>query len=333
MTVIITGITGQDGHYMAELHHKRGDTVIGVTKVGSSIEYPSFYFDIRYLSQEDFRSIDVWSKIIDDYKPDIIYNFAAQSSVSKSNVLVNETLIANILHVSTILEAINKSKRKDCIKFFQPSSSEAFSHKSSYDLISTSSLHSYKSIYAVSKIAAQDLCKYYRTIGVNAYCGILFPHESIRRQDTFATGRFAREIASILKNNEGCLEAGNINVERIIASAEEVVAAVNYIVMNSQPGDYIVSNDSAFGLCTLKEFIEECFKYGGYDLDWFWQDETTLCAKTLIKGKERTVVKAFNCSNQTRRMQAGEMAVGSRFLRTPWQKVAKQMIEYHLGQL
>jgi GDPmannose 4,6-dehydratase len=212
---IITGITGQDGAYLAKLLLENNYKVIGLVR-----SLPLFSKGLEYLTIKDkvtliecdLLNLNQVTKLIIDNEPHEIYNLAAQSSVYQSYKNPIGTFEFNTISVFNILESIKNSGLN--IKFYQASSSEMFGKVDKLPITETSLIHPL-SPYAISKVAAHYTCVNYReNYNMFICCGILFNHESYLRSNDFFIKKVIRESISILMGNQKDLQVGNIDIKR-----------------------------------------------------------------------------------------------------------------------
>ena len=265
MKALITGITGQDGSYLAEFLLEKGYTVYGgIRRTSHDVlehlpEAVSKHAKLIYLDLCDPQSIE---EAINTVMPDEIYNLAAQSHVWVSFKQPEYTMLVNAIGPLRILDAIRRIK-PDC-KFYQASSSEMFgtcpppqSEKTSFHP---------RSPYGVSKVAAHNITVNYReAYGIFACCGILFNHESPRRGKTFVTRKIAMAVAEILTGARNKLELGNLDAKRDWGYAKEYVEQMWKMLQQPKPDDYVIATGETH---SVREFVEEAFGYVGLN----WED-------------------------------------------------------------
>ena len=265
---LITGITGQDGSYLAELLLSKGYTVHGIIRRASTfntkrIEHLSFEVhdpDAKlFLYYGDLSDGSQISNVIYNVKPDEIYNLGAQSHVRVSFDAPEYTGDVTGLGTARILDTILKSNNKDKIKFYQASSSEMFGRSQPPQNENTP----FKpcSPYACSKVYAYWMTENYREgYGMFACNGILFNHESPRRGETFVTRKITRAIAKILAGKQKYLYLGNLEAKRDWGYSPEYVEFMWKMLQNDKPEDFVIGTGETH---SVKEFINEAFKYAG----------------------------------------------------------------------
>ena len=263
---LITGITGQDGSYLADLLLKKGYHVVGVKRRTSLISTDRIdhifddhekilNFDLVYGNMNDSGNIH---RLLQQFKPDEIYNLAAQSHVRVSFETPEETANAVALGTLRILEAV----RNLCpeVKFYQASSSEMFGDNPNYPFNEESRLMP-ASPYACSKVFAHNLVRNYReSYGLHASCGILFNHESPRRGETFVTRKITMAAAKIKMGLQDKLMLGNLQAKRDWGFAGDYVDAMWRMLQQDKPDDYVVATGETH---TVEEFLNVVFEAAG----------------------------------------------------------------------
>ena len=267
---LITGITGQDGSYLAELLLQKGYEVHGIIRRASSINssrIDHLYQDRHkrgvklFLHYGDLSDSVSLVKMLYDLKFDEIYHLGAQSHVRVSYDIPEYT--ADITGVGTIriLEAIRETESNP--RFYQASSSEMFGKVAEIPQRETTPFHP-RSPYAVAKVFSYWATVNYRE-GYNMFAcnGILFNHESPRRGETFVTRKITRAIAHIKLGLQEKLYLGNLDAKRDWGYAPEFVEAMWLILQQDKPDDYVIATGETH---SVKEFCEEAFAHAG--LDW-----------------------------------------------------------------
>lgn len=268
---LITGITGQDGSYLAELLLEKGYEVYGVIRRASTFNtgrLDDIYQDRHEegaklkLIYGDLTDASSMYGILSDIRPDEIYNLAAQSHVRVSFDIPEYTADVTALGAVRILEAIRKLDLKKT-KFYQASSSEMFGKVQ--DVPQTESTPFYpRSPYGVAKLYAHWITINYReSYDMFACAGILFNHESPRRGETFVTRKITRAVAHIKAGLQDKLYLGNLDSKRDWGYAKEYVEAMWLMLQQDKPNDYVIATNETH---TIKEFLEEAF--GHVKLDW-----------------------------------------------------------------
>ena len=263
---IITGITGQDGSYLAELLLEKGYRVIGLKRRTSLINtdrVDHFYnhenFQMEFFDLNDTSSI--WN-LINKYQPDEFYNLAAQSHVRVSFDIPENTVDGIAMGTLRILNAI-KSLKPNC-KFYQASSSEMYGDSPLYPQ-NENTPFSPASPYACAKLFAHNLVNNYReSYNLHASSGILFNHESPRRGETFVTRKITLAAARIKLGIQNKLYLGNLDAKRDWGFAGDYVKAMWLMLQQETPGDYVVATGETH---TVREFLEEVFDYAELDIN------------------------------------------------------------------
>ena len=268
---LITGIGGQDGSYLAEFLLEKGYRVRGVIRRASHPNTKRIeHLVMKYGAKDDINSqflvkyadlIDALSikKIIEEFRPDEIYNLAAQSHVGISFDNAESTININTLGVLRILESL-KQLKSNC-KFYQASSSEMFGISPPPQNEDTPMLP--QSPYGIAKLAAYHLTKLYRNAyGLHASNGILFNHESPRRGYNFVTKKIVQEVAKIIVGEKDKIVLGNVNAKRDWGFSKEYVEAMWYILQQDKPDDYVIATGETH---TVRDFLEEVFSFVGLD--------------------------------------------------------------------
>ena len=270
---LITGITGQDGSYLAELLLKKKYIVHGVKRKSSSFNTqridhiyvdPHFRtnFFLHYADLTDSNSI---FKIISEIRPDEIYNLGAQSHVGVSFENPEYTAQVTGLGCLRILEAIRFLKLKKT-KFYQAGTSELFGEINKKKFFNEKSEFHPKSPYGAAKLFAHHITKIYReSYKIFACNGILFNHESPRRGETFVTRKITRFLTRWTCNLEKILYLGNIYAVRDWGHAKDYVEMQWRILQQKKPDDYVIATGA---VCSVKEFVNKCCKYMNIRIYW-----------------------------------------------------------------
>lgn len=270
---LITGITGQDGSYLAELLLEKGYEVHGIIRRSSTFntgridhlyQDPHVHGVKLFLHYGDLSDTGTISKLLYKIGPDEFYNLGAQSHVRVSFDIPEYTADITGVGVLRILEAIKdyQAHTGKIVKFYQASSSEMFGSAPAPQS-ETTQFHP-RSPYAVAKVFA-----YYATInyreayGIFAVNGILFNHESERRGETFVTRKIARGVARIKAGLDKKLYLGNLDAKRDWGYAPEYVEAMWLMLQQDTPDDYVIGTGESY---SVRDFVREAFAYVG--LDW-----------------------------------------------------------------
>ena len=265
-TAIITGISGQDGAYLAALLIKNGYSVVGfVRSLGNTDLKGLVYLGLRnqvLIEECDLLDISQIIKLLTQYKPEQVYNLAAQSSVSLSFKQPIGTFHFNTISVFNWLEAIRIVD--PTIKFYQASSSEMYGKVNQLPITENSVLHPL-SPYAISKAAGHWSCINYReSYGMYICCGILFNHESFLRGNHFFVKKIIRESIMISQGALEKLEVGNIDICRDFGYAPLYVEGMYLMMQADKSDDYILSSGKSV---TLRYIIEYIFQSLGVNAD------------------------------------------------------------------
>ncbi len=269
--ILITGITGQDGVYLAKFLLDKGYAVSGLLSDGHthSVERlrPFGFADRVQLLPCRLTDINDVRRVLDKVQPDEIYNLAAISSVGASFEKPFESVQFNVLSIAALLEAVRLSGRKT--KIYQASSSEMFGNAAVLPADEKTLLNPI-SPYAVSKTAGHMLVKNYRTAyKMFCCCGILFNHESVLRPAHFVTKKILSTAVRISRGSPEKLRLGNTSIKRDWGYAPEYVKAMWLMLQQSEPDDYVIASGEAR---SLQEFVEAVFSRLG--LDWKEHVET-----------------------------------------------------------
>lgn len=282
---LVTGISGQDGSYLAELLLKKGYEVHGIIRRSSSIntrrldhlyESPVNKNRSLVLHYGDVTDASRITNLIWEIRPDEIYNLAAQSHVRVSFDEPMYTADSTALGALRILEAIRQSGI-DC-KFYQASSSEMFG--SSEPPQSESTFMKPRSPYAVSKLFAHEITKNYReAYGIHASNGILFNHESPRRGETFVTRKIALAAAAISRGEQTVIELGNLTARRDWGYAPDFVVGMWRMLQQDEPGDYVLGTGKD---ASVLDFLEASFDAAGLDFENYLRTDQRLERPTEV---------------------------------------------------
>jgi len=270
-TALITGITGQDGSYLAELLLNEGYEVHGLIRRSSTFNtrrIDHIYLDphgngnkVRFfLHYGDVTAGDTLLDVLYNVKPDEVYHLAAQSHVRVSFDMPEYTGDVTGLGTTRILEAIRKAGMKS--RFYQASSSEIYGNSKPPQDENTH--FKPRSPYAAAKLYAYWMAANYREgYGLFAVNGILFNHESPRRGETFVTRKITRALANIKAGNQKHLYLGNLESRRDWGYAPEYVEVMHRMLQQDNPDDYVVGTGEAH---KIKDFLDEAFGY--VNMDW-----------------------------------------------------------------
>ncbi|MEZ7892831.1 MAG: GDP-mannose 4,6-dehydratase [Candidatus Wallbacteria bacterium] len=256
---VITGITGQDGPYLAKLLLEKDYKVIGLTRSYNTANLKGLeYLDIKNdveICECDLTDIPGIMTLFEKYRPDEIYNLAAQSSVGLSFNQPIVTVRFNTISVLNMLECIKMINPK--IKFYQASSSEMFGRVSQLPI--TEDYYFYpQSPYAISKASAHWIAVNYRdSYGLFTTCGILFNHESFLRSDNFFVKKVIRTAIAISKGIASELRVGNIDIKRDFGYAPKYVEAMWLMMQQEKPDNFIVCSGKSVSLREIIHYVFE----------------------------------------------------------------------------
>lgn len=294
-TALITGVTGQDGSYLAELLLDLGyKKVIGLRRRTSTFNtervehiYTNPRFEMEWGNVTDNSSL--WSVII-KWKPDEIYNLAAQSHVRVSFDVPEETLdvvAKGTLNLLNVCREIMPETR-----IYQASSSEMYGDNPEVPQNEVTRMTP-ASPYACAKLFAHNLCRNYReAYKMHISCGILFNHESPRRGETFVTRKITQAAAKIKLGKQQILELGNLDAKRDWGHAQDYVYGMWLMLQQDIPDDYVLATGETH---TVREFLEEVFSQAGLEVDrhvrinskYFRPHEVPLLLGDATKAKEK----------------------------------------------
>ena len=270
---LITGITGQDGSYLAEFLLKKGYEVHGVMRRSSSFNtwrvnhlykdpHEKDHFILHYGDMSDATNI---IRLIKQIKPDEIYNLAAQSHVQVSFETAEYTANCDGLGVLRVLEAVRLLDMIDKVKIYQASTSELFGKVVETPQTETTPFYP-RSPYGTAKLYAYWIIKNYReAYNMFACNGILFNHESPRRGQTFVTRKITMGLSKIKLEMQKKLYLGNINTKRDWGYAPEYVESMWLMLQQDKPDDYVIATGETH---TVRKFIEEACRILDINLEW-----------------------------------------------------------------
>ncbi len=276
MRVLITGITGQDGSYLAKMLLDIGYTVFGIYR---RISTPDFWrlneleiLDRVQMIQADLTDASSLVRAVEISQPDYVFNLGAQSHVGASFDQPLSTLEATGLGVVRLLEAV-KAVKPDA-RFYQAGSSEMFGNSIVHNVpLDEDSPLMPASPYAIAKLAGYHACKIYReSYGIQASNGILFNHESPLRGMEFVTRKITDAVARIKAGRMKSVELGNIDARRDWGYAPEYVRAMLLMLQQDTPGDYVIATGESH---SVREFLTRAFKA----VDLQWEDHVKLNGK------------------------------------------------------
>ena len=278
---LITGITGQDGSYLAELLLEKGYQVHGIVRRASLINTHRIdhIYDSITLHYGDLTDSTNLVRIIQKVKPDEIYNLGAQSHVKVSFEMPEYTADVDGMGTLRILEAVRLLGMEDRVRIYQASTSELYGLVQETPQRETTPFYP-RSPYGVAKLYGYWITKNYReAYGMYACTGILFNHESPRRGETFVTRKITRGLKAISEGKQNVLYLGNLNALRDWGHAKDYVEAMWLMLQQKTPDDYVIATGKQY---SVREFVEKSAPYFGFDIEWYGEgvDEIGIDKKT-----------------------------------------------------
>jgi GDPmannose 4,6-dehydratase len=299
---LITGVTGQDGAYLADFLLKKGYTVHGIKRRASSINtqrIDHLYEDPHnpnpklVLHYGDLTDSTNLIRIIQEVQPDEIYNLGAMSHVKVS--FDSPEYVANVDGIGTlrILEAVRILGLINKTRIYQASTSELYGLVQAVPQSETTPFYP-RSPYAVAKLYGYWITVNYReAYGMYACNGILFNHESPLRGETFVTRKITREVAKIALGKSEILYLGNLNAQRDWGHAKDYIEAMWLMLQQEKPEDFVIATGIT---TTVREFVKKAFNIIGIEL-------------TFEGENEQEIAKVKSCSNQSYQLEIGKVVV------------------------
>lgn len=266
MVALVTGISGQDGSFLAELLLSKGYTVHGIIRRTSSAATPNIdhLLDSITLHPADMTDAGSIHAAIEKSQPDEIYNLAGMSQVRWSYDVPTMTMDVNCMGLLRIIESVRLLKL-DC-KIYQACSSEMFGKVQQVPQTETTPFYP-RSPYGVSKAAAYYMARVYReSYGMKIYCGFLFNHESERRGQEFLSRKVCKAVAEISVGLRKRITLGNLDAKRDFGYAKEYVEWIWNIMQHHTPDDFVIATEETH---SAKELVELAFKHVGIEN---WED-------------------------------------------------------------
>jgi len=264
---LITGITGQDGSYLAELLLEKGYEVHGIIRRSSSINtdrIDHIYQNVK-LHYGDLTDATNIVRVIQLVQPNEIYNLGAQSHVKVSFEMPEYTADVDALGTLRILEAVRLLGMEDCVRIYQASTSELYGLVQETPQKETTPFYP-RSPYGVAKLYGYWITKNYReSYGMYACTGILFNHESPRRGETFVTRKITQALSKISAGLQDCLYLGNLNAKRDWGHAKDFVEAMWLMLQQDEPDDYVIATGVQY---SVKDFVDEAAPHFGMRIAW-----------------------------------------------------------------
>ena len=288
---LITGITGQDGSYLAELLLEKGYEVHGIVRRCSLINthridhiYPQL--KLHYGDLTDATNL---ISVIKQVEPDEIYNLGAQSHVKVSFETPEYTAQVDGLGTLRVLEAVRLLGMEKKTRIYQASTSELYGEVQETPQSETTPFHP-RSPYGVAKLYGYWIIKNYReSYGMHCSSGILFNHESPRRGETFVTRKITRGLSRISAGLETHIELGNLNAKRDWGHAKDYVEAMWLMLQQDEPDDYVIATGQQY---SVREFVDKVAPYFGFKIEWMGEglEENGFCwnlKKSVITVSDR----------------------------------------------
>ena len=291
---LITGVTGQDGSYLARLLLEKGYEVHGIKRRSSSFntgriediyEDPHDPNPSMHLHFGDVTDATNIIRVMQEVQPHEVYNLAAQSHVQVSFETPEYTANADALGALRLLEAIRILKLEAHTRYFQASTSEMFGMVQETPQTETTPFYP-RSPYAVAKLYAHWITVNYReAYNMHASCGIMFNHESPVRGETFVTRKITRAAAAIKLGRQDKLYLGNLDAKRDWGHAKEYARGMWMMLQQDMPGDYVLATGVTI---SVREFTQWVFEHAGFELEWRGEGEDE---KAYCKASGRCLVE------------------------------------------
>jgi GDPmannose 4,6-dehydratase len=284
---LITGITGQDGSYLAELLLEKGYEVHGIIRRASLINTHRIdhIYNSIHLHYGDLTDSTNLVGVIQKVQPDEIYNLSAQSHVKVSFEMPEYTGQVDALGTLRILEAVRLLGMIHKVRIYQASTSEMYGLVQEIPQSETTPFYP-RSPYGVAKLYGYWIVKNYReSYGLHASSGILFNHESPRRGETFVTRKITRGLSRISTGEQDILYLGNLNAKRDWGHAKDFVEAMWLMLQQELPDDYVIATGRQY---SVKEFVEAAAPYFGMSIVW---ENEGLNEVGIDKLTKRTIIK------------------------------------------
>ena len=283
---LITGITGQDGSYLAELLLKKGYEVHGIVRRASLINTHRIdhIFDKISLHYGDLTDATNIIAVIKKVEPDEIYNLGAQSHVKVSFETPEYTGNADALGALRVLEAVRLLGMEEKVRIYQASTSEMFGKVREIPQKETTPFYP-RSPYGCAKVYGYWITKNYReAYDMYACTGILFNHESPRRGETFVTRKITRGLKAISEGKQKVLYLGNLDAKRDWGHAKDYVRAMWMMLQQDEPDDFVIATGEQY---SVREFVERCAPFYGFDIKWYGSGDCEIGIDTNTK---RTII-------------------------------------------
>ena len=283
---LITGITGQDGSYLAELLLQKGYEVHGIVRRSSLINTHRIdhIYKRIHLHYGDLTDATNLIGVIKKVEPHEIYNLGAQSHVKVSFETPEYTGQVDGLGTLRVLEAVRLLGMQDHVRIYQASTSELYGLVQAVPQTETTPFYP-RSPYGVAKLYGYWIVKNYReSYGMHCSSGILFNHESPRRGETFVTRKITRGLSQISVGLQDCLYLGNLDAKRDWGHAKDFVEAMYLMLQQDEPDDYVIATGQQY---SVREFVDKAAPYFGLRLEWQGEGINEVAVDKVSK---RTVV-------------------------------------------
>ena len=264
---LITGITGQDGSYLAELLLEKGYEVHGIVRRSSLINTHRIdhIYDSIHLHYGDLTDSTNIVRVIQKVQPNEIYNLGAQSHVKVSFEMPEYTADVDGVGTLRVLEAVRLLGMEDRVRIYQASTSELYGLVQEVPQKETTPFYP-RSPYGVAKLYGYWIVKNYReSYGIHASSGILFNHESPRRGETFVTRKITRGLSRIVSGEESVLSLGNLDAKRDWGHAKDYVEAMWLMLQQDEADDYVIATGAQY---SVREFVELSASHYGMNIVW-----------------------------------------------------------------
>ena len=286
---LITGITGQDGSYLAELLLEKGYEVHGIVRRASLINTHRIdhIFQNIKLHYGDLTDSTNIVKVIQKVQPDEIYNLGAQSHVKVSFEMPEYTADVDAIGTLRVLEAVRLLGMEERVRIYQASTSELYGLVQETPQRETTPFYP-RSPYGVAKIYAYWITKNYReAYGMYACTGILFNHESPRRGETFVTRKITRGLKAMSEGKQTVLKLGNLDAKRDWGHAKDYVEAMWMMLQQEEPDDFVIATGKQY---SVREFVEAAAPYFGMNIEWQFTVDGTEVGVDTNTGLVRVMV-------------------------------------------
>ena len=264
---LITGITGQDGSYLAELLLEKGYEVHGIVRRSSLINTHRIdqIYNRIHLHYGDLTDSTNIVRVIQKVQPDEIYNLGAQSHVKVSFEMPEYTADVDGVGTLRVLEAVRLLGMEDRVRIYQASTSELYGLVQEVPQKETTPFYP-RSPYGVAKLYGYWIVKNYReSYGMHVSSGILFNHESPRRGETFVTRKITQGLSKISVGLQDCLYLGNLDAKRDWGHAKDFVEAMWLMLQQDEPDDYVIATGVQY---SVRDFVEAAAPYFGMKIEW-----------------------------------------------------------------